>query len=163
MEEDKYWNIIENSWTDSPLVNSLRKEALRTNKKKDIYDLTNKIDKKIKANYIKRLELLSKEEYQEYICWFDEKLYKIDRKVIYQYTDGGDDGFIYVRMFIVGMGKEYYSTIKENPEKAYFEMDAESFGFQMYETYFERFKEEWKPCKYRIDSFMNKEGWEGVF
>ena len=53
--------------------------------------------------------------------WVDileRKLYDIDRADIHERTDGSDDGFLYCRGFIVGMGQRYYEAVRTNPDVA---------------------------------------------
>jgi hypothetical protein len=90
----------------------------------------------------------------------ERKLFQIDRKDIQAYTDGSDDGFLYCRCFIVGMGKAYYEMIEENPSKATCDAEAEIVGFIGYIVYQELFDEEFERYTvHNIESCSNAEGW----
>ena len=96
------------------------------------------LESEILENYSKRLLQLDKEEFTSFIHHLEERMYHIDREDIHEYTDGSDDGFVYCRCFIVGMGSEYYELIDNDPSKATMDVEAELFGFSAYGVYEEK-------------------------
>ena len=160
MTEKQFWEIIELSWQDSPKLYELRTMALETNDEELLERLSGEIENEILENYNKRLFLLGKEEFTKFIHILEEKLFNIDREEIREYTDGSDDGFLYVRCFIVGMGEQYYNLIDKNPSKATMDMWAENFGFSAYTIYQEKFSGEFERNSIRcIESGSNLQGW----
>src|SRR5438045_295846 len=118
MKEQEFWEIIEASWADSPKLNKTRAKALKTNDEELLEELSGELEETIIENYTKRLLMLEKETLTSFIHILEEKLYKIDREEIQEYTDGSDDGFLYCRCFILGMGEQYYNMIDAKPSKA---------------------------------------------
>lgn len=160
MTEQECWRIIESSWEDSPKINEVREKALKTNDEDLLEELSGELEEEILENYNKRLLELEKDSFTDFIHILEEKLYKIDREEIQEYTDGSDDGFLYCRCFILGMGEQYYNLIDTNPSKATMDLEAESFGFAAYKVYEEKFGEEFeRNSVYCIESCSNQEGW----
>ncbi|WP_425628802.1 DUF4240 domain-containing protein [Cellulophaga lytica] len=158
MEEEQFWKIIEQSWEDSPQIKKLRDEA--KDNEASLEQLSYKLEEDITENYIKRLSKLGKDELTEFIHFLEERIYHIDRKEIHTYTDGSDDGFLYCRCFILGMGKDYYNSIDNNPSKAKFDLEAEGFGFSAYQVYEELFNEEFdRYSSHSMESCSNSNGW----
>ena len=119
------------------------------------------LEEEILINYNKRLLQLDKEELTSFIHHLEQRIYHIDREEIQEYTDGSDDGFMYCRCFIVGMGKEYYNMIDKDPSKATIDLEAELFGFSAYGIYEEKFAEEFERYAYHsMETCSNKEGWD---
>jgi len=155
-----FWDIIESSWGDSPEWNKKRLTAVQENDKNTLEVLSEVLENLIRENYKKRLLTLSKIDLTSFIHNLEENLYEIDRQSIHEFTDGSDDGFLYCRCFIVGMGEEYYNKIKDKPSEATFDLEAELFGFSAYEFYEEKFGEEFdRNSKYCIESCSNTKHW----
>lgn len=158
MKEEQFWKIVEQSWEDSPQIKKQRDEA--KDNEESLEQLSYKLEEDITENYIKRLSKLGKEELTEFIHFLEERIYHIDRKEIHTYTDGSDDGFLYCRCFILGMGKDYYNSIDKNPSKAKFDLEAEGFGFSAYQVYEELFNEEFdRYSSHSMESCSNSNGW----
>jgi Protein of unknown function (DUF4240) len=161
MTEQHFWEIIETAWRASPELYELRSKALRTNNEEDLEELSVELGDAILENYRQNLLLLDQETLTNYILILEEKLYKIDREEIHEYTDGSDDGFLYCRCFILGMGEEYYKMVDKNPAKAAMDLEAEDFGFLVYTIYKEKFGEEFaRNSVYCIESGSNKADWK---
>lgn len=161
MTEQKFWEIIELSWTDSPKLEKKRAKALKNNDEELLEELSEGLEETILENYNKRLLALSKDDLTKFIHILEERLYNIDREKIQEYTDGSDDGFLYCRCFILGMGQEYYNSIDKDPSKATMDLEAESFGFSAYQQYEEKFGEEFDRYSiHSIESCSNTNGWQ---
>ncbi|CAA6799384.1 MAG: Unknown protein [uncultured Aureispira sp.] len=161
MLQENFWEIIEQSWLDSSELYEQRKKAIQNNKEALLEQLSYKLEDVVTKNYIKRLSELSKENLTSFIHLLEERMYHIDRKEIHTHTDGSDDGFLYCRCFIVGMGKAYYNMIDENPSKAKFDLEAEGFGFSAYQVYENLFDEEFdRYSKHSMESCSNENGWK---
>ncbi|MBL7768253.1 MAG: DUF4240 domain-containing protein [Flavipsychrobacter sp.] len=155
-----FWNIIESSWEDSPELNHQRLEAIKTGDEELLNDLSMELEGEILENYNERLSHLDKQELTSFIRHFEERMYHIDRQAIHQNTDGSDDGFLYCRCFIVGMGKTYYDMIDKDPSKATADLEAEPFGFSAYDVYEELFGEDFDRYAFHsMETGSNKEQW----
>jgi len=161
MTLDSFWNIIELAWKDNSSLEQLRREAIESNEEELLFRLSEALSDAILASYKKRLAGLSKEELTSFIHHLEERMYHIDRQEIHEYTDGSDDGFLYCRCFIVGMGKEYYTIVDENPSKATADAEAESFGFSAYGIYEELFNEAFdRYTHHSMESCSNADHWD---
>lgn len=160
MTEQNFWEIIEKSWADSPTLDKQRSKALKSNDEEILEELSGELEDTILENYNKRLLSLDKDELTKFIHILEERLYNIDREEIQEHTDGSDDGFLYCRCFIVGMGQQYYNMIDNDPSKATMDLEAESFGFSAYKQYEEKFGEEFnRYLIHSIESCSNEKGW----
>jgi aspartate/methionine/tyrosine aminotransferase len=58
----------------------------------------------------------------EDICAFsltlDDMMYALDRRDIHDVTDGSDDGFEYIRLWIISRGRAYYESVVADPQNA---------------------------------------------
>jgi len=129
MTEQNFWEIIEKSWADSPKLDKQRAKALKSTDEEILEELSGELEDTILENYNKRLFSLDKDDFTKFIHILEERLYNIDREEIQEHTDGSDDGFLYCRCFILGMGQQYYNMIDKEPSKATMYLEAESFGF----------------------------------
>ncbi|MEA5257559.1 DUF4240 domain-containing protein [Arcicella aquatica] len=160
MTQEIFWEIIESSWADSPNLYKKRADVLKNNDEEIIRELCIELENTILEYYQKRLLVLDKEAFTKYIHILEERLYNIDRQDIHEYTDGSDDGFLYSRCFVIGMGQQYYNMIDNNPSKATMDLDAELFGFSAYKVYEEKFGEEFERNSiYCIETCSNGKGW----
>jgi hypothetical protein len=160
MNEQKFWEIIETAWQSLPLLNELRQQALQSNESSLFEGLSFGLDDEVVEEMESQLEKLSEEELTAFNHLMEEKLYTIDREEIHANTDGSDDGFLYCRGFIVGMGEQYYNTVNENPASATMDAEAESVCFVGYTVFKKRFGKEFKRyTTHSIESCSNAKGW----
>ena len=97
MTDTTFWELIDLAWSDSPDLHDKRKLALETNDEELLLELSEKLSTTILENYNSRLLSLDKGDLVSFIHILEEKLYRIDRQDIHEYTDGSDDGFLYCR------------------------------------------------------------------
>lgn len=160
MTLENFWTLIENSWQDSPTLNNQRLKALKSTDEELLSELSMELEGEILENYTKRLLQLSKEEFTSFIHHLEERMYHIDRQDIHEYTDGSDDGFLYCRCFIVGMGRDYYDLVDSDPSKATMDLEAELFGFSAYGVFEEKFGEEFERYTYHsMETCSNSAMW----
>lgn len=107
MNETIFWELIESSWADSPRLNKKRAKAVIGNEEDLLMELSREMSETMLEHYNKRLRKLNKADFTKFIHILEEKIYDIDREDIQEHTDGSDDGFLYCRFFILGMGKQY--------------------------------------------------------
>jgi hypothetical protein len=68
----------------------------------------------------KKLDKMPQEELYAFDRWLAQFLYDIDGRVYAENCDdagASDDSFLYVRCFVVAMGKEHYESVKSDPKK----------------------------------------------
>ena len=161
MTQQKFWELIDSSWADSPKLNKTRVKAIKTNAEELLEELCGELEDSILENYNKRLLRLDKGDFTKFIHILEERLYNIDREEIQGYTDGSDDGFLYCRCFILGMGEQYYNMIDKDPSKATMDLEAELFGFSAYSIYEDKFGEEFERYTFHsIESCSNSKCWK---
>jgi hypothetical protein len=161
MTQEIFWEIIDKSWFNSSELYEQRKKAVESNNEALLEQLSYQLEGLITENYVTQLSKLNKEELTNFIHILEERIYTIDRKEIQAHTDGSDDGFLYCRCFVVGMGKEYYNMIDKTPSKAKFDLEAEGFGFSAYLVYEDLFDEEFKRySRHSMESCSNENGWK---
>lgn len=140
MTEDIFWDTIELAWAEtSPTLKSKRLQITTKKGEKTPTDLGMELADLVASDLIdcltEKLKTWSKEDLLAFDRILEQKLYDIDREDIHAYTDGDDDGFLYARGFIVGMGKAYYELIKAEPDRATFDLDAEDFCYFVVRLY----------------------------
>jgi hypothetical protein len=161
MTEPEFWEIIELSWRDSPALDKQRAKAIKKNDEELLEELSGELEDTILENYARRLSALDKEDFVDFLRFLEEKLYRLDREDIHEFTDGSDDGFLYCRCFILGMGEQYYNMVDKDPSAATMDLEAESFGFSAYQVYEEKFGEEFERyAVHCIESGSNNSGWQ---
>ncbi len=162
MTRQDFWSIIEATWNRAPEWKEKRRQALESNDYALLQQLDGALNSNLLGAYTDQLKQLDQDALTAFIQHLEERIYHIDRAEIQRYTDGSDDGFLYCRCFIVGMGETYYNKIDQQPELAAMDLEAESIGFAAYQVYEERFGEEFERYKHHsMESCSNEAGWEG--
>lgn len=160
MTAEKFWPIIDATWRKVPSLDIIRAITVKTNDKDLLPELSNAMEAQILPHYKETLSKLDKATLTNFILFQEKKLYQLDRQEIHQHTDGSDDGFLYSRCFILGMGETYYNMIDKNPKKATMDLEAERFGFEAYQVYEEKFGEAFnRNSVHSIESCSNEEKW----
>ncbi len=160
MNEQKFWELIESAWKSLPLVDQLREEALKTNDADLFEGLSFGLNDEVSEVMEEKLRELDQEELTRFNHLMEEKLYRLDREEIHKYTDGSDDGFLYCRGFIVGMGEKYYNLVNVNPRKATADAEAEAICFIGYQVYEEKYGEAFpRNTAFPTESGSNATGW----
>ncbi len=160
MNELDFWKLIESAWASVPLLDELRREALKTNKADLFEGLSFGLDDEVSEAIAERLRELPREDLVQFNHLMEEKLFRLDREEIHRHTDGSDDGFLYCRGFIVGMGERYYSLVNADPSKATPDVEAASIPFVGYQVYEDQCGEAFpRESVYPIASGSNPDGW----
>jgi len=160
MTTEKFWSIIEATWSKIPTLHIIRAIAIKTNDKELLKELSSAMETQILPHYKEALAKLDKASLTSFIRFQEAKLYQIDRQEVHQYTNGSNDGFLYCRCFILGMGEAYYNMIDKHPQKATVELEAENFGFQAYWLFEEKFGQTFdRNAVHSIESCSNEEKW----
>ena len=169
MNEDDFWKLIEDLWD---IVNEEKYKRMIIAIPKEYPENASELGKKFEdvmeqkvfPRLEKELRCMSKEESFSFNQILEKKLYDLDTREIHEYVEGSDDGFLYHRGFIVGMGKEYYYSILNDPSKGLLRLRSEDFAYMTRAIHHERFSDQ-----ENIDSFTegisretcsNLEGWK---
>jgi hypothetical protein len=104
------------------------------------------------------LDTLSADELLAFDRILERKLYDIDRADIHERTDGSDDGFLYCRGFIVGMGRTYYEAVLADPDRAIIDAECEQTCYLSWHLHREKFGEI-PPSGISRESCSNSTGW----
>lgn len=159
MEENNFWELIDDVWKESG-KNEISLKAVEENNEDTLRELMEFIETDLISYYQIELWKLEKQKFISYIHKLEEKLYQIDRQEIHEYIGGLDDSFLYGRCFILAMGKEYFDIIDNNPTKAKYNLEAEGFGFEGYMLFEKIFKEEFeRNTIHCIESCSNEREW----
>lgn len=144
-EEARFWSLLEDAWsTQGDEVNATRL-ALATREPGDeadtvaIEEALDRVMESLQAAFsfadFPRDELVAMDRVLE------RKLYDIDRSDIHEITEGSDDGFLYARGAIVGLGKAFYEAVSANPQMALIDVECETMCYLPAHVHNERFGE----------------------
>src|SRR4029077_14663115 len=103
------------------------------------YSLQETLEEEVVAALQDQLGQLLADELLAFDRILERKLYDIDRADIHERTDGSDDGFLYCRGFIVGMGRQYYDAVRANPAVAVMDAECEAMCYLSLHLYDEKF------------------------
>ncbi|MBV8253187.1 MAG: DUF4240 domain-containing protein [Chitinophaga sp.] len=159
MNEQQFWALIDASWKDIPSADKQRQEGIKSNEPELIFELSELLSAEIADCMKTRLLALEKPDLVRFIRILESKLQQIDREEIHFYTDGSDDGFLYSRGFIVGMGEEYFNLIDRHPAYATCCAEAEIISFIGYAAYSENFGHEFHRDADNLSATDSTEGY----
>ena len=164
MNEELFWQLIEQSWRDVPAVNSIREDAVISNDKKQLVrigDGGESLIWQLQQKLEQDLSLFGKDEMAGFIRLFEEQLVQLDREEVAEpMGEISGDCFLYARAFIVGLGGDYCELIDRQPEKAAPKTAADLLAFAGYKVYEEKFGEEFeRNLVHCIESFSNLDCW----
>jgi hypothetical protein len=108
MNDERFWNIIEAAWL---LVQpEHRIQAATANPPDDHFGV-------LPNALLKELRGLPGEDVEAFAITFRHKLYELDSEAFARHSPFGDDGVMDARAFVIGMGREYYETVREDPTR----------------------------------------------
>jgi hypothetical protein len=109
------------------------------------------------------LARLSREEIVAFDQRLAEVMFALDQREIHDISGGSDDGFEYVRLWIISRGQQYFESVMHDPENApHFadeEEENEEFGYAAAEVYEERFGEPMPPRQHKHSTQANRARW----
>jgi hypothetical protein len=159
VDENRFWSMIEAAWG---AVGGKSKSRHRLAEGKlpegSAYALQESLEEEVVPALREQLDALPADELLAFDCILERKLYDIDRADIHERTDGSDDGFLYCRGFIVGMGREYYEAVRANPDRAIVDAECEAMCYLSWHLYHERFGEV-PPSGISRQTQSNSAGW----
>jgi hypothetical protein len=159
VDENRFWSMIEVAWYAVPAKNEARHQLAEGRQTEGgAYALEQSLKSVVITALRKQLDSLSASELLAFDRVLERKLYDIDRADIQERTDGSDDGFLYCRGFIVGMGRAYYESVRTNPDRAFVDAACEAICYLSWHLYHERFGE-MPPSGISRETQSNSAGW----
>jgi hypothetical protein len=159
MDENRFWGIIEDAWAAVDVSGAAVRERIAGKLSEErAFELQEVLDSDVVEMLETALDALSAEELLAFDRILERKLYDIDRAEIQERTDGSDDGFLYCRGFIVGMGRAYYDAVNKNPDRAVMDAECERMCYLSWHLYHDKFGEVPKSGISR-ETGSNATGW----
>jgi hypothetical protein len=156
LKEDRFWSLIDDAWTKA--APRLAKQRAKVTEK-NAEALSAAFDDVLPV-LEKALGKLSRDELIGFDRHLERSLYELDRAKVQEHTDGSDDGFLYARGFIVGVGRAYYDLVRKDPAKAIGDMEEERLTYLPHRVFEERFDEDLPPSEISRETGSNKAGWK---
>jgi hypothetical protein len=116
------------------------------------------LEEEVVPDLWEQLDTLSADELLAFDRILEQKLYDIDRADIHERTDGSDDGFLYCRGFIVGMGRAYYAAVWAEPDLAVTDAECEAMCYLSWHLHYDKFGEV-PPSGISRETQSNAAGW----
>ncbi len=159
MDEKRFWSMIEAAWAAAGGKAKPRQRlAAGRLSEEGAYSLQETLEEEVVPALQGQLAGLSAEELLAFDRLLERKLYDIDRADVQERTDGSDDGFLYCRGFIVGMGRAYYEAVLADPDRAVVDAECEAMCYLSWHLYRERFGEV-PPSGISRETHSNSAGW----
>ena len=159
MDEDRVWSMIEVAWSAASGKAESRRRLAEGKLSEDLaYMLQEALEEEVVPALREQLASLPADELLVFDRILERKLYDIDRADIQERTDGSDDGFLYCRGFIVGMGRNYYEAVRANPDVAVMDAECEEMCYLSWHLYRKKFGEV-PPSDISRETQSNSAGW----
>lgn len=159
MDENRFWSMIEAGWEAAGgKVKSRRRLAEGKLSEKLAYALQETLEAEVIPALQEQLDALPVDELLAFDRILERKLYDIDRADIHERTDGSDDGFLYCRGFIVGMGQAYYAAVRADPGRAVTDAECEEMCYLSWHLHCDKFGEV-PPSGISRETGSNPAGW----
>ena len=159
MDENRFWSMIDAAWgTAGGKAKSRQRLADGKLSEDGAYALQETLEEEVAPALREQLDTLSSDELLAFDRILERKLYDIDRADIQERTDGSDDGFLYCRGFIVGVGREYYDAVLANPDRAVADAECEEMCYLLWHLHHEKFGEV-PPSGICRETQSNAAGW----
>lgn len=159
MDEDRFWALIESAWAEAGGKAKAR-QRLAEGKLSEgrAFALQETLEEEVVPALRGLLDALTAEELLGFDRILERKMYDIDRADVQERTDGSDDGFMYCRGFIVGIGRAYYEAVSADPDRAVMDADCEEMCYLSWHLYREKFGD--MPASgISRESCSNRAGW----
>lgn len=159
MDENRFWAMIEAAWSEAGGKSKSRQRLAEGKLSEDrTFALQEMLEEEVVPALLDQLDTLPAEELLGFDRILERKLYDIDRADIQERTDGSDDGFLYCRGFIVGIGRLYYEAVLADPDRAVTDAECEEMCYLSWHMYREKFGE-MPPSGISRESCSNSAGW----
>lgn len=162
MEDDRFWEMVEDAWAASGFSTARRLELLHGASGR--VAIAHEVEAACSAMVQSLRESLRALEEKDVLAFdrvLERKLQRLDRRDVHRVTDGSDDSFLYARGFILAAGRQYYEAVDSDPHTAVMGVECESIAYLAAEVMGERFGEDaWTRSEISRESFTNPEGWK---
>jgi hypothetical protein len=159
MDENRFWAMIEAAWDAvGGKTKARRRLAEGKASAEQAYQLQDVLQEEVVPALSEQLNRLPADELLAFDRILERKLYDLDRADIHERTDGSDDGFLYCRGFIVGMGRAYYEAVLANPDRAVLDAECEEMCYISWHLYHDQFGE-MPPSGISRETGSNPAGW----
>jgi hypothetical protein len=159
MDENRFWAMIEAAWDAvGGKTKARRRLAEGKASEEQAYQLQDVLQEEVVPALSEQLNRLPADELLAFDRILERKLYDLDRADIHERTDGSDDGFLYCRGFIVGMGRAYYEAVLANPDRAVLDAECEEMCYISWHLYHDQFGE-MPPSGISRETGSNPAGW----
>lgn len=121
MKKDEYnerdfWQLIEDAWMNFEEPNQIRKKIIGQGGTPELLkEASQALNYLVMSLIEEKLNTFTKQDLIAFDQILEKKLYEIDREDVHEYIEGSDNGFLYKRGFVIGMGQSYYNQINKNP------------------------------------------------
>jgi len=140
VDENRFWAMIEAAWgTAGGKAKSRQRLAVGKLSDGKAYALQEVLEEEVAPALREQLDALPADELLAFDRILERRMYDIDRADIHERTDGSDDGFLYCRGFIVGMGRAYYEAVLANPDRAVSEAECEEMCYLPWHLHHDKF------------------------
>lgn len=164
MNETTFWALIEQAWLEiSPTLFKKRLQIAEEKGEKYPTDLGMELSdvasSDLVENLTEKLRPVSKDDLLVFDRILERKMYDIDCAELYEYTAVDDESFMHSRAFVVAMGEKYYELLKNEPDRATCDLDAEDFCYfakNLYEELYGTFP----TSDISRETESNTAGWE---
>jgi Protein of unknown function (DUF4240) len=159
VDENRFWSMIEIAWGAAGGKAKSRQRLAEGKLSEDgAYSLQETLEEEVVAALQDQLGQLPADELLAFDRILERKLYDIDRADIHERTDGSDDGFLYCRGFIVGMGRAYYEAVLANPDRVVTDAECEQMCYVSWHLHHDKFGEV-PPSGISRETQSNSAGW----
>jgi len=162
MDETRFWSMIEAAWQSIGGKTKPRQKLVEGKLSDEKCEsLMETLDEEVVIALTEELQLLTPEALSQFDRILERKLYEIDRAEVQEATDGSNDGFLYARGFIVGMGRTFYDAVNANPSLAIMDMECEAMCYISWHVFREKYGE-MPRSEISRESCSNRAGWPAL-
>jgi len=162
MDETRFWSMIEAAWQSIGGKTKPRQQLVEGKLSDEKCEsLMETLEEEVIPALTEELQLLTPEALSQFDRILERKLYEIDRAEVQEATDGSNDGFLYARGFIVGMGRTFYDAVNANPSLAIMDMECEAMCYISWHIFCEKYGE-MPPSEISRESCSNRAGWPAL-
>jgi hypothetical protein len=159
VDENRFWAMIEAAWGAAGGKSTSRQLLAEGDASEGrAYALQDTLEEMVVPALREQLDALPAEELLAFVRILERSLYALDRADIHERTDGSDDGFLYCRGFIVGVGREYYEAVLTDADRAVIDAECGALCYLPWHLHLDKFGEV-PPSGISRETQSNAEGW----
>lgn len=156
-----WWMVLEAAWKEvAPEHQATRANMAANEASEDDYERVGEALEEVVEALKVRFEEMDAPALLEVDRALERVLYQLDQQEIQEVTDGSDDGFLYCRGFIAGVGQAYVAAVLEDPSVARVDCEIGDICYLPFHVYEARFgKMPRNQGGISRESCSNPEGW----